>query len=175
MKIIAYGAGGVVAAILVMWAVGLAIPAEHSVSGGASLTVPPDSVWAVLTDYQGYPTWRKELLRVEMLPPREGHPVWREYAAHDQNVAFEAVDAAVNSRLVIVIADRNLPYEGSWTITLASENGGTRVSIDEEGRVNSPILRFIARVFFNPTSSIENYLKALGERFGKLRIKNEEL
>jgi hypothetical protein len=71
-------------------------------------------------------------------------------------------------RLVTRIADRNLPFGGTWTFDIApTADGGSELRIREDGEIYNVIFRFMARFFFGYTSSIESYLKDLGAKFGQ--------
>jgi len=50
---------------------------------------------------------------------------------------------------------------------LQANGAGCRVTITEDGEDYNPIFRFMGRVFFSPTASIETYLKSLGKKYGE--------
>jgi len=72
------------------------------------------------------------------------------------------------SRRVTRIAEKNLPFGGTWTIEISPTEDGSVVRITEDGEIYNVIFRFLARFFFGYTSSIEGYLRDLGHRFGEL-------
>ena len=39
--------------------------------------------------------------------------------------------------------------------------------ITEDGYVNNPLFRFMARFFFGYASTLDSYMKSLGEKFGE--------
>ena len=146
--------------------VGAVLPKEHTATSHATIHAPPDSVWSALTDVDEFPAWRDDVARVEVLPPRDGHKIWREIGKHDA-VTFEEVEADPPRRLVARIADPSLPYGGSWTYVVAPEHGGrSRVTITENGVVYNPVFRFMSRFVFGHHATQETYLRALGRRFG---------
>ena len=109
----------------------------------------------VLTDVQSYPQWRSDVKSVEDLAasPRR----WREHGSNG-NLTFEVVSADPPVRLVTRIADRDLPFGGSWTYELAGDNAGTRLSITEHGEVYNPLFRFMSRFIFGHTATMEQFL-----------------
>jgi hypothetical protein len=60
-------------------------------------------------------------------------------------------------RFVTRIADSSLPYGGSWTFDLRPVEGGTELTITEDGEVYNPIFRFMSLFFFSATATIERY------------------
>ena len=65
------------------------------------------------------------------------------------------------------IADKKLPYGGTWTYELSSDGTGSSVRITENGEIYNVIFRFVARFFMGYTSSIDTYLADLGRKFGE--------
>jgi hypothetical protein len=68
------------------------------------------------------------------------------------------------SRLVTRIADPALPFGGTWTFELMPKDGGTALTITEDGEVYNPIFRFMSKVFFSQTATMEAYLTSLKKR-----------
>ena len=70
--------------------------------------------------------------------------------------------------MVTRIVDKELPFGGSWTweISPAAE-GGSRVSITENGEIYNPFFRFMARYVFGYTGTMETYLRNLGKKLGQ--------
>jgi hypothetical protein len=69
--------------------------------------------------------------------------------------------------MVTRIRDTDLGYSGRWTYTFAQENGGTRMTIREDGEVSNVIFRFMSRYVFGHTATIDSYLTSLARRFGE--------
>lgn len=93
--------------------------------------------------------------------PREVYAVIRELAS---TPAYEIIEDQPGQRLVSRIADKNLPYSGSWTYQLEAIPEGTRVTITENGEVSNPIFRFMSRFVFGHTKTMEQYLASLQKR-----------
>jgi len=70
-------------------------------------------------------------------------------------------------KLVLEIADENLPYGGTWTFAFTPDGSGTRLQITENGFVKNPVFRFLARFVFGYTGSIESCLRDLKRKFGE--------
>src|SRR5687768_2428743 len=107
---------GVVLLVLAVALVGVALPQNHVASRTVSVSRPMSDVWSAINDVEAYPTWRPSVTRVEVLsrdPKR-----WREVGGGDA-LTLEVVEAQMPSRVVVRIADPNLPFGGRWVYELA--------------------------------------------------------
>ena len=64
------------------------------------------------------------------------------------------------------IADKELPFGGTWDYRLEPAGTGSRITITENGEVYNPIFRFVSRYFMGHTATIDKYLTALARRTG---------
>jgi hypothetical protein len=64
------------------------------------------------------------------------------------------------------IADKNLPFGGTWTIDVAPQASGSSVTITEQGEVYNPVFRFVSRFVMGQSATVDAYLKALHKKFG---------
>jgi uncharacterized protein YndB with AHSA1/START domain len=144
-----------------VWLIGLVIPRRHIASRTALYDKPPEQVWALLSNFSGYAHWAPEVSSVRRLPDQGGHPVYQFEGKWGMPLAIEAIDAP--HRIVTRIADPSLPFGGTWTWKIAREGSGTRVTVTEDGEIKSAPMRTMARFFFGYTSTIDSYLKALGD------------
>lgn len=169
MTWILFGAGALVGLVLLFVAVaalaGLALPAAHVASRSARFSRPPADLWRALTDRAGQPEWRRDLRRLEPLPDLGGAPSFREHSRH--GVITFVVDEATApasgrpGRLVTRIADDTLPFGGRWIHEVAEEDGGSRLTITEEGVVRNPVFRFMSRFVFGHTATLDAFLRDL--------------
>jgi hypothetical protein len=67
--------------------------------------------------------------------------------------------------MVTRIRDTDLGYSGQWTYSFTPENGGTLVTITEDGEVSNVLFRFMSRYIFGHTATIDGYLESLAKRF----------
>ena len=158
MRIVILSLGVVVALILLIIAIGFALPVAHVATREARFAVPPERVFAVLRDVEKYPAWRSDVKTVEVLATVPAFR-WRERGDNDITFDMETVEAP--RRIVTRIADRSLPFGGSWTYDLAPQDGGTRLVITEYGEVYNPLFRFMSRFVFGHTATIETFLEDL--------------
>jgi hypothetical protein len=166
MKWVMIAAAVVVALVLVVVVIGALLPRDHVATLTARIAAPADSVWAALTDPGSFPAWRPDVQRVEMLPPTPTGPSWREHAR--TGAITYVIDAWEPPRRMIArIADRDLPFGGSWEYRVEPDGpAATQVTIIERGSVYNPVFRFMSRFVMGQTATIDAYLRALARRFG---------
>jgi uncharacterized protein YndB with AHSA1/START domain len=165
MKWIAIIIGVLVVLGLAVYAFGATLPVEHTASRSATLSSPPDAIWAVISDPGRFPSWRKDVDSVEVLPQRNGRPAWREISG-GQRMTFEVTESETPSRLVTTIADKGLPFGGSWEYVIAPAASGSRITITEHGEVYNPVFRFVSRYVMGHTKTLDSYLTALAAKLG---------
>lgn len=170
MRLVIFIVVGVIAGIVLLGGIvaliGSRLPKTHVASRSILLRQAPHDVYAVVRDFAAAPTWRADVKQMDV-EAREGAPVYfREVAKHG-TVNYELVEDVPAQRMVTRIRDTDLGYSGQWTYTFAAENGGTRVTIREDGEVSNVIFRFMSRYVFGQTSTIDSYLTSLAKRFGE--------
>jgi len=163
MRWLAFIGIAVVAVALLIIAIGLMLPRNHIATRTADTSVPPDQVWAVITDVASYPKWRPDVKRVESLPPVDGRPSWREIRRND-SIQYETVESSPPTRVVTRIADPTLPFGGEWSIDLAPLPTGTRVTITERGQIHNILYRVLSHFVLGYTTTMDAYLHALQRR-----------
>lgn len=154
-------AGGLLAVV----GIGAALPRAHVASRTVRLPASRERVWALLTDPAGFPRWRDDVRSVDLLPPRDGRAAWREHSRHGR-ITFEVVSSNPPHALTTAIADRDLPFGGTWEYALTPDGDGTRLVVTERGEVYNPIFRFMSRFVFGHTATIDAFLRALGRALG---------
>lgn len=159
------GGIGLLALVGLTFLAGLLLPRDHTATVSRIVEGAPEEVWAVMTEFSGFPEWRPGVDRVERLPDRDGMPVWRE-SGPTGRMTLETLEWAPPRRMVARIADEGLPFGGTWTYELAPEGGGTRVTITEDGEIYNPFFRFMARFVFGYEGTARTYLDGLGARMG---------
>ena len=151
--------GLLVALVLLLIAIGYALPIGHVATRETTLAAPPERVFSVLRDVEKFPTWRSDVKQVEVLATTPALR-WRERG--DNDITFEMETAEPPRKIVTRIADKTLPFGGSWTYELSPEGGGTRLAITENGEVYNPLFRFMSRFVFGHTVTIDRFIEDLG-------------
>ena len=174
MRIALIVVGAIAAAVLVVVAIGYSLPVKHQASREATFAAAPDSVFAIISDIEKFPEWRKGVERVERVSPEggEGGSTSRDTVqfreeGSDGAILYSVDERVSPRRLVTRIADPSLPFGGKWTYELtATSTGGTTLRITEDGEVYNPVFRFMSKYVFGHSRTIDNYLRDLKARAG---------
>lgn len=149
---------GVVAAVIVLIIViGALLPKEHVAARSVKLRAAPGDVFRLVSGPQG---WRTDLREYKVFD-QDGRHMVRETDTHGQTITYETVQSQPPTLLKRTIADKSLPFGGSWTWNIQPEGNGTSVTITEDGEVYNPIFRFVSRVVIGHTRTIDKYLAML--------------
>lgn len=164
MKIALIVLGVLVLVIVLVTAVGYALPQSHTASRDQTYAADPAKVFAAITTPAEYPAWRTGVKRIEMLPDQDGKRRFREVGSNGTiTFVFDEITGA--SRVVSRIADDSLPFGGKWTYELEPSGAGTKLTITEDGEVYNPIFRFMSRFVFGHEASIDAFHADLKRRF----------
>lgn len=167
--------GSLAAIVALVALIGAMLPKGHVATRAAKYRQTPDAVWSAITGYEEFPKWRTGVTSVTRLPDANGHVVFIEKSgtgSSAQQIPYEIVESEAPAggapgKLVAKIADPKLPFGGSWTYEVAASDGGSSLRITERGEVYNPIFRFVSHFFMSQTKTIEDYLNALGKKFGE--------
>jgi hypothetical protein len=157
----------VVALIAVVTVVGAMLPESHTASRSARFNQSQEAIWNAISDFGASPSWRDDVREVQQLPDIDGHPVWREVYKDGSVLTLQTIEAWAPHRLVRRVDGSDLQIGGSWIYEVVPSNGGTQLTITEQGEVHNPIIRFVSRFVIGHKASLDSYLKALGRKFGE--------
>ena len=152
--------------LLAVLVVGWLLPEKHHATRQAMLLAPPEAVWTLISDVDAFPSWRNDVKSVERLPDRGGRAVWIEQGSGGK-VTYAVEEIQPPRRLVVRIADRDLPFGGAWTYEIAPAAGGASLTITEDGEVYNPVFRFLSRFVFGHESTMAAYLAAAEKRLAR--------
>jgi hypothetical protein len=165
MKWVLWIGAGLVVLMGLVAMVGAMLPSRHHATRRARYRVSPEALYAVIA---GPPDWRTGVSNFGILPEQDGRKRWWEEDTHHQKITYELVEDQPGVRLAVRIADRGLPFGGTWTFEIApAPGGGSDLRIYEDGEIYNVIFRFMARFIFGYNASIEGYLRDLGVKFGE--------
>jgi uncharacterized protein YndB with AHSA1/START domain len=160
MKWVLIGAAIVAVIVILTLAVGWSLPVAHVASRHASFRAPSEVVWKAITEPEAFPAWRADVKSVERLPDREGRAAWIENGSNGR-IAYEVERIDGTRSLVVRIADRTLPFGGTWTYDIGPSGEGCTLTITENGEVYNPVFRVMARYVFGYESTMAAYLESL--------------
>jgi uncharacterized protein YndB with AHSA1/START domain len=151
-------------ALLVVFIIGALLPRDHVASTSALIPAPPEDVFRAITDVEHFPSWRA-VSKVDTLGSVDGHRRWREVSRFGP-ITFEQVEADMPHHFVSRVVDTDQGFGGTWTWDIAPSGNGSTVKITEQGYVSNPLFRFMSRYVFGHHATQEEYLRALGRKFG---------
>ena len=170
MKLLIFIVVGIVVGVLVlagiMALIGSQLPKAHVASRSILLHRSPQDVYAVVRDFSSAPKWRSDVKRIDV-EAQPGRPVYFREEGKNGTINYELVEDVPAQRMVTRIRDTDLGFSGQWTYAFAPENGGTRVTIREDGEVSNVLFRFMSRYVFGHTATIDGYLTSLAKHFGE--------
>lgn len=149
--------------VLGVVAIGYMLPQNHSVSRERTFPATAETIFTQINNPAAYPEWRTGVTRVEILPPVDDLVSFRE-SGSDGDIVFVIEIVEPLRRVVTRIADKSLPFGGSWTYELMPAAGGTMLRITEDGEVYNPLFRFISRFVLGHYKSIDQFLDDLERR-----------
>jgi hypothetical protein len=151
---------GLVGLVVLVTVVGWCLPKGHHATRSKTIAASAERVFGYIADVANGPTWRKDVRAVEIVSGAGVGMIFRETSSN--GVITYRVDALEPARrFVTVIADPSLPFSGRWTFELSPRGDTTDVTITEDGEVSNPIFRFMSRVVYSQTATMERYLAAL--------------
>ncbi len=127
----------------VLWAIGLLLPARHIEEERTGFDVSAETVWAVLTDLDGMPTWRRELRALERLPDLEGRVRWIEVRSAGRSTTYQRVEAVSPRRLVV----QSSAPSRRWVYEIRALDRGIELTVREERDLLNPIMRTVLGLF----------------------------
>ena len=170
MKLLIFIVVGIVGGLLVLAGIialiGSRLPKTHVASRSILLHRAPSNVYAVVRDFGAAPQWRADVKRIDV-EAQPGRPVYFREEGKNGTTNYELVEDVPAQRMVTRIRDTDLGYSGEWTYSFTPENGGTRVTIREDGEVSNVIFRFMSRYVFGQTATIDGYLTSLAKHLGE--------
>ena len=170
MRLLIFIVVGIIAGVVVLAGIvaliGSRLPKAHVASRSILLRRAPQDVYAVVRNFESAPKWRSDVKQVEV-DVRAGGPVYFREVGKNGTVNYELVEDVPAEKMVTRIRDTDLGYSGQWTYLFAPENGGTRVTIREDGEVSNVIFRFMSHYVFGQTATIDSYLTSLAKHFGE--------
>jgi hypothetical protein len=156
--------GGILILLILVAACGAMLPVRHRATRQARFRQSPEALYAILA---GPPDWRSDVKGYGALPDQDGRKQWWEQDGHGQKIRFELVEDSPPARRAVRIADRDLPFGGTWTFEISPSPGGADLRITEDGEVRNVFFRFVSRFVIGHTRSIETFFKDLGARIGE--------
>jgi Polyketide cyclase / dehydrase and lipid transport len=166
MKYVWISGGGIVTLVIIVLAIGYSLPVKHRGTGESTFNASPDALFALITNVEAFPAWRRGVKTVETIPSTDGRTRFRERSGNGR-IAYVIESAEANRRVVTRIDDTSLPFGGTWTYELLPVSGGrTTLRITEDGEIYNPVFRFVSHFFMGYDGTIKTYLADVGRKVG---------
>jgi hypothetical protein len=166
LKVILLTGAGLVSLAFIVVLVGFLLPKQHVASRAISLHRKPEDVFQLISDFKDAPSWRPDVQEVKLLSPADGHPRYREKSKNG-TITMEVVESIPLSRMVTRIADKGLPFGGTWIFDISSTAEGCRLNITERAEIYNPVFRFVSRFLLGYQRTLDAYLRNVSHKFGE--------
>ena len=158
MRIVIITVIGLAVIILVIVAIGAALPQNHTATRERTFPVPPTRVYDAIAKVSDYPKWKTAVKAVEELPMEQRRARFREVGS--ESITYEIMEASAPTRFVTRIADK-LPYGGSWIYEISPAAQGSKLRLTEQGEVYNPVFRFVSRFILGYYKTMDTFLDDL--------------
>lgn len=146
-----------VLSIIIIVLVGAMLPKQHTATRSAIVKATPEQVFALISGPQD---WRTDLKNYSYFDESGRHMI-RETDTHGQAITYEIVQSQPPTLLKRRIADKSLPFGGSWTWQIQPRGSDSNVTITEDGEVYNPVFRFVSKFIMGHTRTLDIYLAML--------------
>lgn len=159
--------GLVILAALVAWLVGRGIPVEHQASSEIDIEAPPQKAFDLIADVQSYPQWVKGVVRVEMLPEKNGLQTCRMHMGRNSFVLVRTKFEPPHTLERTIEDDHHAQFSGTWLYAVRDRRGGgCTVKLTEIGRIRHAIPRAMIKHLFGYHMYLNMNLQSIGKKLG---------
>lgn len=147
------------------WLYGRSLPREHRAVSAITLVAHQDTVFAVIRSVGTAHLWWSDVRSVRrLIRTRES---WELNMGADGMLAIEVTAADPPRRVITTILnEQQHDFGGTWTYDVRMSASVTEVEITENGWIESPFFRVMAKVRGH-NRSLNSYLSSLGAHFGE--------
>lgn len=149
-----------------IYGVGSTLPEKFSTIRAARYNQPVEEIWKSITDVEAMPEWNPHAAKVEKLANVDGS-IWRVTDSSGHFMELKAAEVSKPQRYVSRVINTDMPFSGEWVFELEPVGNGTLLRISENAEVPSPFVRFMSRYFFGNDKAINEFLIALGQKYGE--------
>jgi len=136
MRWIVLVVGGLVVLVAVVAIVGSMLPRNHVASRTLKVRRPPQDAWTAINQ-----------------------------AMSASDVPVDIVESDPPRKLVSKVKETEKMFGGTWTVAIAPLDGGSTLTITEDGWVGNPIFRFVSRFVIGHHATMDGMLKQVAKSF----------
>ncbi|KAI9009938.1 hypothetical protein CLU79DRAFT_774602 [Phycomyces nitens] len=155
---------------LLIYVIGLLLPASHIVFRTVMLDTTPEKLWKILTNVQAYPSWQPKLESVTISAEThadQNRLVFTEYSKQKKRTIIH-VEQEPQTTLVRILEERSTSAErhkstfsGSWTFEIQLVDTKVMLKITEQGVIKKPMIRVSHMLLFGFHLRIDRFIKDL--------------
>lgn len=170
MKWVVRLVSAVIALVVVAIAISFTLPAQSSHTRVIVLKQTPEAVFAVLSDVQKFPSWNRNLEKVETLPPIDGKDATKQTFRGGMTMTVVTTESLAPTHLVRTLRDvSGNTFSGSWNYEITPTNEGCEVALSEKANLKNRLSRL--RVWLlGSTRYVDQHLVALAKHFDEKPI-----
>lgn len=158
MKIL-YITGGILAISILVFIIGLSLPAERVVSRKGYFNVPPEILYGIVTNNHDW-QYRRSLKDLIILESENGMEVWKE-TTHDGTIIHFQTQKKLPCSFYSFNMETAL-FTGYWTGEFeADRQNGTIFTATEYIRIKNPFVKTLSYLFFDIGKLMEEYQEDL--------------
>lgn len=156
---ILYITAGVITIVILIFIIGLLLPAERVVSKKGSFDVPPEVLYEIVTNNQDW-QYRRNLRNLIILESKNGMEVWEEITHDGTVIRFQT-----QKKLPFSFYSFNMEtalFTGYWTGEFeTNQQNGTLFTATEYIKIKNPFIKALSYLFFDIGKLMEEYQKDL--------------
>jgi hypothetical protein len=109
--------------------------------------------------------WRTDLIDLQRLEDRNGHPAWREIRDDGVGVVVESVAWEPPVHLLLRRTAERQTTATEWEYTIERAPEGVALTLVERGRIANPVRRFVVQFLAGSRGALDRQLAGLAAYF----------
>jgi hypothetical protein len=145
-----------------IWYYGTTLPEGHTASGSAIINAEVEEVFGLQADVRKAPEWNGTVAEIrDYKESEDGTASWTEIWADGNEFAMKRTAYVEDKLIRVEIEDKAEVFNGSWTFEFEEVEGGTRVTITEQGNIPNSFVRGMFNLVTEPDATLKEHLARL--------------
>lgn len=143
-------------------AYGSSVPDGHTASGSEVIKADLEDVFAMQADVQKHPEWHDLVAEIrDYKEGEDGTASWTETWKDGSEFGMKRTAYVQNKKIRVEIEDKAEVFNGSWTFDFEEVEGGTRVTITENGNIPNAFIRGMYHLATEPDQTLKEHLQRM--------------
>lgn len=148
----------------------VSLPANTTVTRSIAVQQTPEAIFALLSDFENMPKWNRNMEKIEILAPVHGQAATRQTFKGGMQMTIVTTEMLPPTHLVRTVADKSLPFAGSWVYAIKPTTaGGSEIALTEKSEISNPFYRLMVKIF-DPTKFLDQHLEDIAKHFGETAV-----